>query len=327
MPDPDGVETLHLLRQDFAGVNYDTKVIVLTANVFAGVREKYIADGFVDYLSKPIDPELLERCIIKHLDTSLIDLDIPDDISDGDDRENSSNRYDYDSAGQNDSSRDTCSVNNKSLLKEKTDSILRMSLIRKNEKETDRSETGAESPENETVGTEYTMDSARKEKDGKQEENGNLMEEEQSENSIGDSRIDSDNTRSEGIMENADSGKTLTERLREVPGMDVDKTIERYGAKGDFLTILFTAIVSDGRKKAEVMKKHLEDKNYKEFGIEAHATKSSMATIYAMEISERAKKHEFACKEERYDFVDEDGAAFVEDYLKFLDLVEAALKG
>ena len=128
-------------------------------------------------------------------------------------------------------------------------------------------------------------------------------------------------------MDDTNAKKTLAERLREVPGMDIDKTIERYGDKDDFLSILFAAVISDGRAKAAEMKRYLEEKDYKDFGIEAHATKSSMATIFATEISERAKKHEFACKEGRFDFVEEDGAAFVEDYIKFLDLVDKTVNG
>ncbi|MBO4415686.1 MAG: response regulator, partial [Lachnospiraceae bacterium] len=352
MPDPDGIETLRLLREDFAGVNYDTKVIVLTANVFAGCREKYIADGFVDYLSKPIDPELLERCIIKHLDNSLIDLDLPEDADQRRKRDRSASEN---SVNSDNSGSDSCSLNT-NIRQERTDSILRSALYRSSgekrdsgkkdvSKEHDRlsEDSGNEhSKRNEDAGkdrsqrseaadTEHRVRNEDDRADGTDRENTRenttIAGEDDFNSSNNGGNGDSDKSRSEETMENGNSTKTLAERLRDVPGMDIDKTIERYGAKGDFLTILFTAIVSDGRKKAEDMKKYLADKNYKDFGIEAHATKSSMATIYATEISERAKKHEFACKEERFDFVEEDGAAFVEDYLKFLDLIEAAING
>ena len=270
MPDPDGIETLHLLREDFAGVNYDTKVIVLTANVFAGIRDKYIADGFVDYLSKPIDSELLEKCIIRHLDPSLIDKDLPEEVQTP---EAAGNMTAVNNSGSN-IPQDNCSLTNRELLNNRADSILKSAINGNNEAATSKNTSQQEV------------------------------------------KMDTSNTK-----------RSLTERLRDIPGMDIDKTIERYGAKDDFLNILFTAIVNDGRNKAAEMKKYLEEKDYKDFGIEAHATKSSMATIYATEISERAKQHEFACKEERFDFVEEDGAAFVEDYLKFLDKVEAAMNG
>ena len=67
MPEPDGIETLHLLRQDEDGLNRKTKVVVLTANAISGVREKYIEEGFDDYLSKPLLGEDLENMLKNHL--------------------------------------------------------------------------------------------------------------------------------------------------------------------------------------------------------------------------------------------------------------------
>lgn len=67
MPDPDGIETLHLLRKDENSLNRNTEVIVLTANAIAGMAEKYLKEGFADYLSKPIIAEALEDMIYRHL--------------------------------------------------------------------------------------------------------------------------------------------------------------------------------------------------------------------------------------------------------------------
>lgn len=67
MPSPDGIETLHLLRADHDGPNRDTEVVVLTANAIAGMPEMYLAEGFADYLSKPIAAQALENMICKHL--------------------------------------------------------------------------------------------------------------------------------------------------------------------------------------------------------------------------------------------------------------------
>ena len=66
MPDKDGIETLHELRQE-DGPNRETPVVCLTANVISGAREEYIAQGFDDYLSKPIDPETLEDMLLRYL--------------------------------------------------------------------------------------------------------------------------------------------------------------------------------------------------------------------------------------------------------------------
>lgn len=64
MPKLSGVETLKKLkeRKDFC-----IPTIALTANAITGMREKYLSDGFDDYLSKPIEKEELNRIIQKFL--------------------------------------------------------------------------------------------------------------------------------------------------------------------------------------------------------------------------------------------------------------------
>ena len=58
MPKMSGVETLQELKK-IEGFN--TPVVALTANAITGMREKYIQDGFNDYLSKPLEKEELIR--------------------------------------------------------------------------------------------------------------------------------------------------------------------------------------------------------------------------------------------------------------------------
>ena len=62
MPKMSGTETFHELKKDS---NFDTPVIALTANALVGEREKYLKEGFSEYLAKPINREDLERCL-KH---------------------------------------------------------------------------------------------------------------------------------------------------------------------------------------------------------------------------------------------------------------------
>ena len=58
MPKMSGVETLHKLKQL---PNFSTPVVALTANAITGMREKYLADGFNDYLAKPIEKDEMIR--------------------------------------------------------------------------------------------------------------------------------------------------------------------------------------------------------------------------------------------------------------------------
>ncbi len=60
MPEMDGITTLKLLKQ--SGYNIPP-VIALTANSYSGIRDKYIKDGFYDFLAKPIVVKDLNKLI------------------------------------------------------------------------------------------------------------------------------------------------------------------------------------------------------------------------------------------------------------------------
>ena len=64
MPKMSGTETLHKLKED---PNFNTPVVVLTANAIAGMEEKYLSEGFDSYLSKPIERKALDSVINKYL--------------------------------------------------------------------------------------------------------------------------------------------------------------------------------------------------------------------------------------------------------------------
>ncbi len=67
MPHMDGTQALNVIRSQHGGANLDTTVICLTADAVSGARERYIAEGFDDYLTKPIESANLERTIIRYL--------------------------------------------------------------------------------------------------------------------------------------------------------------------------------------------------------------------------------------------------------------------
>ena len=57
MPKMSGIETLKELKNI---PNFTTPVIALTANAISGMKEKYLKEGFNDYLAKPLEkPELI----------------------------------------------------------------------------------------------------------------------------------------------------------------------------------------------------------------------------------------------------------------------------
>lgn len=64
MPEMDGEETIKKLRNSS---DFKTPVIALTADAVAGANEKYMSEGFIDYLAKPFKKEDLENKIVKVL--------------------------------------------------------------------------------------------------------------------------------------------------------------------------------------------------------------------------------------------------------------------
>lgn len=64
MPRMNGGETLLRLKQI---EGFKTPVIALTANAINGMKEKYLNQGFNDYLSKPIEKDKLHQVLCKYL--------------------------------------------------------------------------------------------------------------------------------------------------------------------------------------------------------------------------------------------------------------------
>jgi len=65
MPGMDGIETLVKMREAENCINMDTPVVALTANALSGAKERYLAAGFSNYLSKPADPKRLEKMVFE----------------------------------------------------------------------------------------------------------------------------------------------------------------------------------------------------------------------------------------------------------------------
>ncbi|MCR5177620.1 MAG: response regulator [Lachnospiraceae bacterium] len=85
MPGKDGIETLHELKENPACPNLDTPYVCLTANAISGAKEEYLAAGFDDYLTKPINTDALEEMLIKYLPEDKVrtggDADAECDVS------------------------------------------------------------------------------------------------------------------------------------------------------------------------------------------------------------------------------------------------------
>lgn len=72
MPEMDGIQTLHKLRELEDGINAHVPIVILTANAIQGSKEMYLDEGFSDFLMKPVISEELEDCILRFLDPGKV---------------------------------------------------------------------------------------------------------------------------------------------------------------------------------------------------------------------------------------------------------------
>ena len=74
MPEMDGIDTLKNIRAMGKPWTGRVPVIALTANAIEGVREMLLAEGFDDYLTKPVEIRKLEKCLYGHLPVESISI-------------------------------------------------------------------------------------------------------------------------------------------------------------------------------------------------------------------------------------------------------------
>jgi CheY-like chemotaxis protein len=65
MPVLDGIAAAHRIRE--MRPDLDTPIIALTANAFSDDRRRCLASGMNDFVSKPVDPDVLFEIIWKWL--------------------------------------------------------------------------------------------------------------------------------------------------------------------------------------------------------------------------------------------------------------------
>ena len=72
MPEMDGIECLHLLREQKGGLCKNAKVVALTANAGSESQALYAREGFDGYLLKPITGHELEKELYRQLPSTMV---------------------------------------------------------------------------------------------------------------------------------------------------------------------------------------------------------------------------------------------------------------
>ncbi|MCR4786782.1 MAG: response regulator [Lachnospiraceae bacterium] len=73
MPKMDGSETLEKIKEEFP--DFDTPVVVLTADIMNDVKERLLGNGFADFLAKPVSSGDLLDIVQKYIPEKIIPAD------------------------------------------------------------------------------------------------------------------------------------------------------------------------------------------------------------------------------------------------------------
>ena len=215
MPAPDGIETLHIIREDKASLNKDTKALVLTANAVAGSRDMYLSEGFDDYLTKPLDAHVLEETVKSMLPQEKV--------------------FEAPAAGESD-------------------------------------------------------------------------------NAAGESEASDDEILEFPAGSGAEEEAGIKSGFADIEGLDYELALSYCAGEEELLKEIVADIAKEAPERAKRMRESLEAKDIKAYEIDAHTIKSSVLTIGLRELSARAKKHEFAAKDNDTDFIYEDADGFINEY-------------
>ena len=79
MPEMDGIECLHRIREQEGGKSKEARVVVLTANAGSENQRLYDKEGFDGYLLKPVSGQALEEELHKNLPSELVTVMVGDD--------------------------------------------------------------------------------------------------------------------------------------------------------------------------------------------------------------------------------------------------------
>ncbi len=107
---------------------------------------------------------------------------------------------------------------------------------------------------------------------------------------------------------------SIRKRLTAIEGLDYETALCYCAGDEEILEEIISDVVTESAARVERMRKNLEAKDYNAYRIDAHSIKSSMATLGLDSLSERAKKHEFAAKEDNIGFILEDAEDFMKEY-------------
>ena len=135
---------------------------------------------------------------------------------------------------------------------------------------------------------------------------------------------------SEGYIINEDltyeGGNTAFTKSRLLKeGIYLEVGLPYFGGNIKAYKATMESILKDCKKKVGLIEKHFLAGDLKNYAIEAHSVKSVSASIGATTFSELAKDNELKAKAEDRDYIESNGAFFINKYKEFINSVEQIL--
>ena len=346
MPQPDGIETLNIIKNDGESLNRDTHFVVLTANAVAGSRQMYLDAGFVDYLTKPLDHKKLEatlkaliprekvkavtpemRAAKKKAEEEAIRKAAEEAANSGDSGKlagagNSGNSGSLARAGKNGNSGTLEGINVAAAAEAglNSEKIGNTGMLKSN---------SADNSANGIIGgtmingmmingfVKKDIDSIGKEKTGNAASQG--VEQASASDEGSNDMIfaeflppDQEDELDLGAIE--EITLTVKQKLNSIDDFDFDTALKYCAGDTEMLREVVSDVSSESKMRADRMRKSMREHDFKSYEIDAHSIKSQMATIGNKKLSELARKHEYAAKDKDLDFILKEGEAFIKKY-------------
>ena len=292
MPKMSGVITLKKLKEI---PGFKTPTIALTANAITGMREKYLADGFDDYLAKPIEKEQLIQVVNQVLGRNITeDLEsLPNEI--------------------------------KKEVPIRSDTVPDVEAMTKAEEER-QAIIPVEDNIEEVLGT--SLD--RNYEDSKEEisnistNNVEILDTEAVQQITPVVPLNIDTTQSfdptPQDLESVNNSSYDEEYLKK-NGVDIDHALELLGDM-EMYNMTISDFVKDVEEKWRKICDYKNSNDMPNYAIEVHSLKSDCKYLGFMTLADISYQHELKSKENDSDFVNDNFSELEAEYLKVLEIAK-----
>lgn len=290
MPKMSGVETLKKLK---VNPNFKIPVIVLTANAITGMREKYLADGFDDYLAKPIEKEQLIRVLNQVLGRS-----ITEDISFNEVRQ----------------------INDQNIRNEEIPNVIDQEKAEAEREENKTDIIPVEDNIEEILGDQLDMNYKETTMTDMKPivvDTIEILEEEPNDKSIPTIPI----IQPIPVVTPIAQVPTYDRGYLETNGVDVNHALELLGDM-DMYNMTISDFVNDVENKWNNIAQYKNTNNMSEYSIEVHSLKSDCKYLGFMKLADISYQHELKSKDNDSNFVNSNFAELEVEYNKVLKIAK-----